>query len=104
VNRPADRIASCGDASCEFLVDPIPRPAPPPIVVVEPEVREVMLVDNRKPNSMAILLRVQRLLRERGITVKEEIIEKPDASRPLKPQVLDTLAEERGLVMFGVSD
>ena len=102
--RPADRIASCGDSSCEFLVDPIPRPTPPPITLMSPQKREVVLVDNRKPNSMAILRRTQRLLRERGIVVKDEILEKADASRPMKPQVLDRLAEERGLVVFGVSD
>ena len=30
---PIAQLISCGDISCELLVDPIPRPAPEPITV-----------------------------------------------------------------------
>ena len=104
VARPADRIASCGDASCEFLIDPIPRPTPPQIAITLPEARRVVFVDNRKPNSMAILRRAQRLLAERGIEVEDEILEKPDATRPMAGITIDRLSEERGLILSGVAD
>ena len=48
---PARQIASCGDVSCEMLVDPIPRPRPEPFsVTIAPARQRVVLVDNRKPN------------------------------------------------------
>jgi hypothetical protein len=103
--KPADRITSCGDVSCEFLVDPIPRPTPPRIEVrLRPEEREVVLVANPKPGSMDVMRRVHALLQERGIPVRGDIIEKNDSSRALDDQLLDMLASERGLILLGVND
>ena len=35
---PAQTLISCGDISCEFLVNPIPRPKPAPFkVTIKPE-------------------------------------------------------------------
>jgi hypothetical protein len=105
MTRPADRIASCGDVSCEFLVDPIPRPRPRALTItLRPEKRQVVLVDSQKPNSMAILRRAQQLLRERGVDVKEEILSKRSAGVPMDEATLDRLALEGGLILSGVND
>jgi hypothetical protein len=102
---PAKQIVSCGDVSCELLVDPIPRPRPEPIIVqLKPKKRRVVLVDNRKPNSMAILTRAQRIFRERGIEVGDEIFIKPSAAHPMADDMLDQLAQDPGLILCGVSD
>ena len=100
---PPRKLASCGDISCEFLVDPIPRPAPPPFEVEAPARRRVVLVDHRKPNSRAILGRAAEILRGRGVDVPE-VIQKAGAGTPMSPAILDRLASERGLVLCGVSD
>ena len=103
--KPETRIVSCGDVSCEFLVDPIPRPRPAPFsVTAVPSQRRVVLVDSNKPNSIAILRRSQELMRERGIEVEEEIRVKANASYPLDDATLDELAREGGLILCGVSD
>ncbi len=102
---PADRIVSCGDLSCEFLVDPIPRPRPEPFVVtMTPAEPHITFVDNSKPNSMQILREAQRILRERGIEVTEEILYKSSASMPMSQRLLGQLREERGLLLMGVND
>jgi hypothetical protein len=87
------------------LVNPIPRPKSGPFTVrTVPEVEQVVLFDNGKPNSMAILRRTQQLLRERGIDVKEEIRGKEFAGGPVDDQTLAMLAQERGLLLCGVHD
>jgi hypothetical protein len=102
---PATRIESCDSVACELLVDPIPRPRPAPLTVrIQPDVAQVVLVDNGKPNSMAILRGAQAVLRERGIDVQEEIPGKPSAGVPMDDDLLETLAHERGLVLLGVND
>ena len=103
--KPATRIASCGDLSCEFLVDPIPRPRPQPLTVtIRPEKQQVVFVDSQKPNSRAILVRAQAILRERGVDVKDEIIMKRSAGIPMDDQLLERLKEEGGLILSGVND
>jgi len=93
------------DASRDELVNPIPRPKSGPFTVrVQPEIEQVVLFDNGKPNSMAILRRTQQLLRERGIDVKEEIRGKAFAGGPVDDQTLGMLAQERGLLLCGVHD
>lgn len=102
---PARQLVSCGDVSCELLVDPIPRPEPDPIsITLKPKARRVTFVDHRKPNSTAILTLAQQLLRERGIEVNEEILVKEDAGTPMSSALLARLAAEPGLVLCGVSD
>ncbi len=102
---PETQIVSCGDISCEFLIDPIPRPKPAPFTVtLRPATPRVVFVDNGKPNSMEILRRAQRLLRERGVDVEDEIAVKPSASEPMPESLLDRLAEEEGLLLLGVND
>jgi hypothetical protein len=87
------------------LIDPIPRPASGPFTVrTKPELDQVVLLDNGKPNSMAILRRTQALLRERGVEVKEEIRSKPFAGVPVDNELLGLLAQERGLLLCGVND
>jgi hypothetical protein len=103
--KPAERIISCGDVSCEFLVDPIPRPRPEPLqVTLQPAIRKVVLVDSQKPNSRVILTRTQQILRERGIEVEEEIIVKRSAGIPMETELLDQLAARGGLILSGVND
>jgi predicted O-methyltransferase YrrM len=63
-----------------------------------------VFVDSQKPNSLVILRRAQELLRERGVDVAEEIIQKRSAGIPMEDQVLDRLALEGGLVLSGVND
>jgi hypothetical protein len=102
---PSRQIASCGDVSCELLVDPIPRPRPEPFTVtMAPGRPQVVLVDNRKPNSLAILRMTQRILRERGIDVAEEIRRKPSAGTPMPERMLAEIAAGGGLILAGVSD
>ena len=87
------------------LVDPIPRPKSGPFTVrTKPEIEEVVLLDNGKPNSMAILRRTQAILRDRGVRVKEEIRSKPFAGVPVDNELLGMLAQERGLLLCGVND
>ena len=87
------------------LVDPIPRPSSGPFTVqTKPEVQRVALLDNGKPNSMAILRRTQAILRDRGVDVKEEIPSKPFAGVPVDNELLGMLAQERGLLLCGVND
>jgi nucleotide-binding universal stress UspA family protein len=102
---PEARIASCGDISCEFLIDPIPRPRPAPFTVtLRPAVPRVVFIDNGKPNSMEILRAAQRILRDRGVEVKEQIEVKPSPNEPMPESMLDRLAEEDGLLLAGVND
>jgi hypothetical protein len=102
---PSQRIVSCGDISCELLVDPIPRPKPAPIkITVKPTRRRVVLVDNKKPNSLAILTRAHALLRTRGIEVRDDILVKPLASVPMPDEMMDELANEFSLIVCGISD
>ena len=102
---PARQIASCGDVSCEMLVDPIPRPRPEPFTVtIAPARQQVVLVDNRKPNSLTILRMTQQVLRTRGIDVDEQIRRKPSAGRPMGEGMLAELAAGGGLILAGVSD
>jgi hypothetical protein len=102
---PATRIESCDAVACEILVDPIPRPRSEPLAVrLRPEEARVVLVDNGKPNSMTILRDAQALLRERGIAVADEIPGKPSAGIPMEDDLLEALADERGLVLLGVND
>lgn len=102
---PATRITSCGDLSCEFLVDPIPRPRPLPMhVTLRPAKQQVVLVDSQKPNSRRILERTQAILRQRSVDVADEIIRKRSAGIPMDDQVLDRLASEGGLILSGVND
>lgn len=103
--KPKNQIVSCGDITCEYLVNPIPRPTPPPIVVnTTPAKREIVFCDNFKPNSMTILLGAQRILRERGIPVRQEIKVKLNASVPFTDDELDELAAGGGLILCGISD
>jgi hypothetical protein len=102
---PSQRLMSCGDISCELLVDPIPRPAPEPITIqLKPKQARVTLMDHQKPNSMAILKLTQTILRERGVEVNDEILVKADASNPMPAAMLDSLSREGGLVLCGISD
>ena len=69
---PPKQLMSCGEVSCEVLVNPIPRPESDPIkITLKPKVPRVTLLDHKKPNSLAIL-------RQRGIDVREEILQKDD--------------------------
>jgi hypothetical protein len=102
---PDVMVVSCDDISCERLVDPIPRPKPPAWTVkVRPEEQRIVFVDNRKPNSLEILRRAQRLLRARGVEVRDEIRRKPAAGEPLPDAMLEELASEKGMVLLGISD
>lgn len=105
IELPETQIVSCGELSCEFLVNPIPRPKNAPIkITIQPKNREVILISNAKPNSTNIMRHAQKLLRERGITVREEIEEKPNSGLPLTSDVIDRLSKEQALVLCGVAD
>ena len=102
---PSRQLMSCGDTTCELLVDPIPRPTPEPITItLKPKQARVTLVDHQKPNSMKILKMAQNILRERGVKVNEEILVKADASSPMTQAMLNSLSQEGGLVLCGISD
>jgi hypothetical protein len=102
---PAQSIVSCDDIACETLVDPIPRPSPPPFTVhVKPAIPQVLLVDNDKPNSMRILKATQAVLKKRGVDVRDEIPIKENAGKAMPAAMLDKLATERALVICGVND
>ena len=103
--RPSDAITSCGDSSCELLVSPIPRPRIQELVVSSrPRKRRVVLVDTRKPNSIAVLRLVADLLKDRQIEVEAEIRMKDDASRPMDAATLDWIARDEGLILCGIAD
>jgi len=101
---PQATIASCGDVSCELLIDPIPRPEPPPITIsVKPKRRRVVMIDNWKPNSIEIFARTKKLLEERGIEVAP-LRAKTRAGIPMAAALFDELATEDGLILCGISD
>ncbi|RLQ20712.1 hypothetical protein DWB85_16410 [Seongchinamella sediminis] len=102
---PAKQLTSCGDVSCELLVDPIPRPTPDPITVtLKPREAKVTFVDHRKPNSKLIMQYAQKVLRDRGVEVNDVILDKPDASVRMTDAMLQSLSQEGGLVLCGISD
>jgi hypothetical protein len=104
-NPPAKQLTSCGDVSCELLVDPIPRPTPEAITVsLRPKVAKVTFVDHHKPNSRIIMEYTQSVLRKRGIEVEDEIFIKADASTRMPAAMLQSLSQERGLILCGISD
>jgi hypothetical protein len=104
-NPPAKQLTSCGDVSCELLVDPIPRPTPDPITVtLKPREATVTFVDHHKPNSKVIMQHAQRILRDRGIDVRDDIVIKDDASTRMPEALLQSLSGEGGLVLCGISD
>lgn len=101
---PARQLQSCGDVSCELLVNPIPRPEPDPITItLKPKERRVTFVDHSKPNSAIILGFAAELLGQRGVAVAPLQV-KPDASVTMPAAMLKSLAGETGLVLCGVSD
>lgn len=105
IEIPAQGITSCGDITCELLVDPIARPTPDPIAVtLKPKVPKVTFVDHHKPNSIVIMKHAQDILRERGIEVSDEIVLKDDASNRMPEAMLKSFAGEGGLVLCGISD
>jgi hypothetical protein len=62
-------------------------------------------MDNRKPNSMAILRRTQAELKRRGVRVREEILVKQaNAAVPVYGEQLEQLRQEKGLILAGVND
>jgi hypothetical protein len=102
---PAQQLVSCGDVTCEVLVNPIPRPELDPITItLKPKVPRVTFMDHKKPNSLAIMQFAQQILRQRGIEVREEILQKDDASTPMPAALLASLSKEPGLVLCGISD
>jgi hypothetical protein len=104
-NPPAKQLTSCGDVSCELLVDPIPRPTPDPITVtLKPTAARVTFVDHHKPNSKVIMGYAQSILRDRGIDVREDIVIKDDASTRMPAALLQSFSGEEGLVLCGISD
>lgn len=104
-NPPAKQLTSCGDVSCELLVDPIPRPTPDPITItLKPRLAKVTFVDHHKPNSKVIMEYAQDILRERGIEVADDIVIKDDASTRMPDALLQSLSGEGGLVLCGISD
>ena len=104
-NPPAKQLVSCGDVSCELMVDPIPRPTPDPIeVTLKPSVAKVTFLDHQKPNSKVIMGYAQSILRDRGIEVRSEIIVKAAASPRMPEALLQSFSGEGGLVLCGVSD
>ena len=104
-NPPAKQLTSCGDISCELLVDPIPRPTPGPIkVTLKPSVAKVTFLDHHKPNSRVIMEYAQSILRDRGIEVNSEILIKADASTRMPEAMLQSFSGEAGLVLCGISD
>lgn len=104
-NPPAKQLVSCGDVSCELMVDPIPRPTPDPInIALKPSVAKVTFLDHHKPNSKLIMEYAQNILRERGVEVESKILIKDDASTRMPEALLQSFANEQGLVLCGISD
>ena len=104
-NPPAKQLTSCGDVSCELMVDPIPRPSPEPInIALKPSVPRVTFLDHHKPNSKLIMQFTQEILRERSVEVRDEILIKDDASTRMPEAMLQSFAGEQGLVLCGISD
>lgn len=104
-NPPAKQLTSCGDVTCELLVDPIPRPTPEPITIsLKPKVASVTFLDHHKPNSKLIMGYAQNILRERGVEVRDDILIKSDASTRMPEALLQSLSREGGLVLCGISD
>ena len=102
---PAKQLVSCGEVSCELMVDPIPRPTPEAIqIVLKPSVPKVTFLDHHKPNSKTIMGYAQDILRERGIEVSDEILIKDDASMRMPEAMLQSFSGEGGLVLCGISD
>jgi hypothetical protein len=102
---PTARIESCGDVSCEFLVNPIPRPRPKPFTVtLKPKRPRVIFVDSGKPNSMGMLRRASEILRAQGVEVDETIDIKDSSGIPMPASHLDRLAQTEALVVSGVND
>jgi len=102
---PPTRIESCDGVACELLVDPISRPEPEPFTVTtRPAEPRVVLQDNGKPTSMTILREAEAILRSRGVEVSVTVMPKESAGRPLEPQQLGMLDQERGLLLMGVND
>src|SRR5216110_2002983 len=100
---PTQQIPSCGDVSCEFLVDPIPRPKPKPFKLrMKPEKQEVVFIANQKPNAPQILQLAQKILRERGVDVKEKMYYKAEGT--VQGELLAQLKQEKGLLLSGVYD
>lgn len=104
-NPPAKQLVSCGDVSCELMVDPIPRPTPDPITIaLKPTVAKVTFLDHHKPNSKLIMEYTQAILRDRGVEVESDIRIKDDASTRMPDALLQSFAGEQGLVLCGISD
>jgi hypothetical protein len=102
---PAKQLASCGDVSCELLVDPIPRPTADAITIqLKPKLAKVTFLDHFKPNSRQIMELAQGLLRDQGVEVTSHIITKDDASVRMPEALLQSLSQEGGLVLCGISD
>ena len=101
---PVAAIPSCGDVSCEFLIDPVPRPVPPSFkLTLKPRAQRVRLIDNLKPNSLEILKMTQSILRDRGVEVEEEIIGKFSGT-PVEGDLLLKLKKDPALLLFGIND
>ncbi len=105
IEIPAKGLTSCGDVSCELMVDPIPRPTPGAIeIMLKPKVPKVTFLDHHKPNSKVIMGFAQDILRERGIEVEADILIKDDASTRMPEAMLQSFSGEGGLVLCGISD
>ena len=105
VDVPATGLTSCDSVACELLVDPIPRPTPEALQIrIKPEERRVTFVQHSKPNVPKIVDLARTILRERGVTVNEEVLDKGHPSHPMKADMLEHLSGEKGLVLFGPSD
>ena len=95
------------DGSLEGLVNPIPQAKSTRFTVkVKPLDREVVFVDNGKPNSIKILSVARDELRKRGIAVREEIVVRPLSRDSLSSEGrwVEILSRERGLVLDGIND
>jgi hypothetical protein len=105
LNIPTQEIISCDDVACEILVDPIARPEPPPFkVTIQPQEQRVVIIDNNKPNSMAILTRARAILRARAVEVNENIPVKENAGQAMPAEMMSRFFNEKGLVISGIND